>query len=163
MDMHSGGSLKEACQYIYIEAPIEEAKVIFYNKFKHNPERISCTCCGEDYSISEEESIAEASAYDRNCEFVYKRPDGTECPEDEGWVWGKGLKEGYWSGYVERQDPRHMRIRKDCATDDSDPWGLYMTVEQYIESPSVLVIRADEISDKEREGEIPEQGYVWVG
>jgi len=52
MDMHSGGDLKEKWQYIYIEAPEEEAKVIFYNRFGHNPNRVTCTCCGKDYSIS---------------------------------------------------------------------------------------------------------------
>jgi len=35
MDMHSGGRLKEdPYQFILIEAPENEAKVIFYNKFK---------------------------------------------------------------------------------------------------------------------------------
>lgn len=52
-DMHSGGSQKEDYKKIYIEAPIEEAKVIFYNRFGHNPERVTCTCCGEDYAMSE--------------------------------------------------------------------------------------------------------------
>ncbi|KKN26710.1 hypothetical protein LCGC14_0871900 [marine sediment metagenome] len=38
-DMHSGGELKEKWHYIYIEADSEQqAKVIFYNRFGHNPE-----------------------------------------------------------------------------------------------------------------------------
>ena len=67
-DMHSGGGTKEEpYEKIYIEAPEEEAKVIFYNRFGHNPERVSCTCCGEDYSISESATLEQASGYHRNC------------------------------------------------------------------------------------------------
>lgn len=67
-DMHSGGGTKEKpYEKIYIEAPEDEAKVIFYNRFGHNPERVSCTCCGEDYSISESESLEQASGYHRKC------------------------------------------------------------------------------------------------
>ena len=69
--MHSGGDLKEGkYQYIYIEATIEEAEVIFENKFGHNPNSISCECCGEDYSINEEkESLEQSTGYDRGCSY----------------------------------------------------------------------------------------------
>jgi hypothetical protein len=73
MDMHSGGGQKEKWAYIYIEAPEDEAKVIFYNRFGHNPERVTCTCCGEDYSIGEHTSLAQATAYNRNCDYKGKR------------------------------------------------------------------------------------------
>jgi hypothetical protein len=69
MDMHSGGGQKEKWQYIYIEAPECEAKVIFYNRFDHNPERVTCTCCGEDYSISSDESLTQLTAYERGCAY----------------------------------------------------------------------------------------------
>ena len=69
MDMHSGGDQKEDKQYILIEAPEEEAKVIFYNRFGHNPERITCTCCGEDYSISEYKTLDQATGFERGCAF----------------------------------------------------------------------------------------------
>ena len=79
MDMHSGGGAKEApYEYIYIEAPESEAKTIFYNRFGHNPERVSCACCGEDYSISEEESLEQATAFERGCDYAYFGPDGAE-------------------------------------------------------------------------------------
>lgn len=67
MDMHSGGGSKEKHEYIYIEAPEDEAKVILFNRFGHNPERVSCTCCGEDYSISDAETLEQLTAYDRGC------------------------------------------------------------------------------------------------
>jgi len=67
MDMHSGGGNKENFEYCYIEASEKEAKIIFYNRFGHSPERVTCTCCGEDYSITESETIEAATAYERNC------------------------------------------------------------------------------------------------
>lgn len=69
MDMHSGGDLKLDWQYIYIEAPQTEAVGVFVSRFGRNPNRITCTCCGEDYSISEDESLEQATAYNRNCRF----------------------------------------------------------------------------------------------
>jgi len=163
MDMHSGGGQKEEWPFIIIEAPEDEARVIFYNRFGHNPERVTCTCCGEDYSISEEDSLEQATAYDRNCEHAYFRPDGTECQRDEAWKIGSGCAEGYSSGYVERQNQSKMRIRLDCNTTDDEPWGLYMTLDEYLASGEVLVIRADEIKDEERKGDVPVEGYVWQG
>lgn len=69
MDMHSGGGCKESpYEYIYIEAPEDEAKVIFYNRFGHSPDRVTCTCCGSDYSVDTEGSLAAASWYDRGAE-----------------------------------------------------------------------------------------------
>ncbi len=68
-DMNSGGGQKELFDKVYIEAPEAEAKVIFYNKFGHNPERVSCTCCGADYSIDESDDFAQASGYARGCEY----------------------------------------------------------------------------------------------
>lgn len=64
-DMHSGGGCKEEWSQIYIEASEPEARIIFYNKFGHNPSRVSCTCCGEDYDVSESPSLEEATAFDR--------------------------------------------------------------------------------------------------
>lgn len=71
-DMHSGGSQKEQWAHIFIEASEDEAKVIFYNRFGHNPERVTCTCCGDDYSIHENENLQQATAYYRGCTFEGK-------------------------------------------------------------------------------------------
>ena len=70
MDMYSGGGQKENFSHCFIEAPENEAKVIFYNRFGHNPERVTCTCCGDDYSIREYETLEQATAYERNCKYV---------------------------------------------------------------------------------------------
>lgn len=64
-DMHSGGSQKERFHLCYIEAPESVACVVFYNRFGHNPHRVTCTCCGSDYSVSESETLEEATSYHR--------------------------------------------------------------------------------------------------
>ena len=123
-DMHSGGGLKERWSHIYIEAPEEEAKVIFYNRFGHNPERVTCTCCGEDYSISEDESLEQLSGYQRGCKYE----------ED---------------GYVEKKDTK---------------FGIheFLSLEEYEKQSHILIVYAKDIKPEERQGSIPEQGYVWV-
>ena len=83
MDMHSGGDSKESWEYIYIEAAKKEAQVIFYNRFGHNPERVTCTCCGEDYSVSEYETLEKASAYQRDCRWDKKHHGYTEEDDPE--------------------------------------------------------------------------------
>ena len=51
--------------YATVEAPLEEAVRIFYNRFGHNPYRVSCTCCGEDYSVTEHDTLEEATEFER--------------------------------------------------------------------------------------------------
>ena len=99
MDMHSGGGTQMSpYEYIYIEAPEDEAKVIFYNRFGFNPERVTCTCCGNDYSISCEETLAKASAYDRGCE--YSEGEYVERPQTRGY----GNKYVSVDEYMKRND-----------------------------------------------------------
>lgn len=83
-DMHSGGGCKEKpYEKIYIQAPEEQAKVIFYNRFGHNPERVTCTCCGGDYSISESETLAQATAHHRGCDYDDKARKYVEGPSND--------------------------------------------------------------------------------
>lgn len=96
MDMSSGGSRKEDFAYCFIEAPENEAKIIFYNMFGHNPERVTCTCCGEDYSISEYSTLEQASAYERGCDFDNESNCWIEAPnKDRAWKEYQTLEE--WS------------------------------------------------------------------
>ncbi len=67
MDMNSGGGQKLDWDYIYIEADEEEARSIFYAKFERNPNRVTCTCCGPDYSITTNDSLDQLTAYNRGC------------------------------------------------------------------------------------------------
>lgn len=149
-DMHSGGSQKEKFSQCFIEAPEKEAKIIFYNRFGHNPERVTCTCCGEDYSTSEYKTLKEATAFQRNCAYVYTDRNGNEVKQDEAWVIGKGLKKGYNAGYVERADKNRSYA------------GEYLTLSEYVKHADVCVIYAKDIKNSERIGEVPEQGYIWV-
>lgn len=157
MDMHSGGGLKEQWQYIYIQAPQAEAEIIFYNRFGHNPNRVSCTCCGPDYSIYESPTLEQATGYERNCAYSYMDTKGREVTHDQAWVRGKGIRRGYTSGYVERQS--------------SSPYKQgtpYETLRAYIRKAkqgkhSAHFIYAKDIKVEERTGTLPEQGFVWMG
>ena len=103
--MHSGGGQKLKWGRIYIEAPESEARVIFQNRFDRNPERVTCTCCGEDYSITESISLAQSTGYARGCDY----DDTTHlCIERPG---------KYSSGYqtlaeYEKDDSVHI-VRKE--------------------------------------------------
>jgi hypothetical protein len=69
MDMHSGGSLKTSFTHIYIDEPIKTAVRTFKDLFKRDPDNITCKCCGEDFVYDEYDSLEEATAYDRGCEW----------------------------------------------------------------------------------------------
>jgi len=79
MDMHSGGGQKLDWKYIYIEAPEEEACIIFYNRFDRNPHKVTCTCCGDDYSVSESKDLKQATGYNRGCD--YKKDEYIEAKD----------------------------------------------------------------------------------
>lgn len=144
MDMHSGGGTKEdPYEMIYIEASEEEARVIFYNRFGHDPERVTCTCCGSDYSISSHESIAQLTGFDRNCKYG----DMNEYVEEQCERLKKytdGGDDG-WRAYLEQYPDRK-----------------YVTLEEYFSKPWVLAIHAEEIKTEERKGEVHRSGYVWI-
>jgi hypothetical protein len=117
--MHSGGGQKHSFSKCFIEADEETAITVFYNRFGTNPARVSCTCCGEDYSVSEEkETLEEATEFHR-------------------------------SNYVGKVDGEYKReVTQSCA--------------EYIASDDVEVIWADDITDEDRRGDVPEQGFVYV-
>lgn len=83
-DMHSGGGTKEKpYEKIYIEAGKAEACIIFQNRFGHNPQRVTCTCCGEDYAIDESETLAEATGYQRGCHYDEKKKKYVDKPDEK--------------------------------------------------------------------------------
>ena len=65
MDMYSGGCRKSQWEYIYIEGNEEDARAIFEERFGRNPDNITCNCCGEDYFVSEYETLEEATYFER--------------------------------------------------------------------------------------------------
>jgi hypothetical protein len=165
-DMHSGGGLKESpYSMIYIEAPEAEARVIFYNRFGHNPSRVSCTCCGDDYSVDSEETLERLTGYHRNCDHLVTPRDerGRYTEPDDAW-----FKEHY---YVEPEDVAEAKRRgwtveentaRKIGREHGSDFGRYLTVEQYLAQPNVLVVRAADITPEQRVGEVRAQGYVWV-
>jgi hypothetical protein len=97
--MHSGGGSKEPQEKIYIQAPEAEACVIFYNRFGHSPHRVTCTCCGKDYSVEESPTLEAASEYHRNkntLDEYIKQPDVLIIRDEE-------IKPEERSGHVPRQ------------------------------------------------------------
>ena len=149
-DMNSGGGLKEEpYSNIYIEASEKEATIIFYNRFGHNPNRVSCTCCGKDYSISEHESLKQLTGFHRECENLVTPQDKNGlCKNDDPII-----KKHY---YLEKDEipPKGYKIEKGWSE------GKYQSLKEYIKNKNVLVIYAKDIKPKERVGEMPEQGYV---
>jgi hypothetical protein len=75
MDMHSGGKLKTPFTHIYIDSPLDKALKIFKETFQRDPDNITCKCCGEDFVYDEYNSLEEATAYDRGCEWQGNRYD----------------------------------------------------------------------------------------
>ncbi len=148
MDMHSGGGQKEDFAYLYIEAPEREARAIFYNRFGHSPDRVSCTCCGEDYSLTESDSLEDATAYNRDLRYVDDVRGRDGLYRGEGWVPGFHLEPG-------QPIPEGRSVRQSYRG------GEGVTLETYLSTKGVKVIRASEITPDERQGDAPEQGYVW--
>lgn len=165
MDMHSGGGSKERWEYIFIEAPEKEAKIIFYNRFGHNPDRVTCTCCGEDYSISESHTLAQATGYERCCDYI--------VPKDNKFISELSKVDQEWyekNHYVENAEHDTLNIREEAISRGfeireaySNAFRPYQTLEKYMQNDDVLFIFADMIKEEERTGDVPEQGYVWAG
>jgi hypothetical protein len=153
-DMHSGGGQKLDWPMIYIEAPEAEAKSVFYARFGANPERVSCTCCGDDYSIHEGESLEQLTGYHRNLRHVspLARDKWFDAPIEER------RKANELSRYLEPGEP----VPDGWHVDERFRHQKEQSLEDYLAS-GVKVIRAEEIEDHERHVEVPEQGYVWQG
>ncbi len=120
MDMHSGGGLKiDGADRIFIEGPEGPARELFTSRFDRDPDNVTCECCGEDYSVSEYSSLEQATGFDRGARWSNKPNDGRE------------------GEYVEKTDPRWETARR-CFDE-------YQTLEEYLKSKGVLVVRAGEV------------------
>lgn len=153
-DMHSGGDQKEKFSHCFIEVNEEQAKSVFFARFGHNPERVSCTCCGSDYSITTHETLQAATGFERGCEYVYiDKETGDEVVYNQPNYWdlwhAKRLINGH---YVERFSTSTLSFHKE-----------YIPLEDYIKRPDVCVIYATDIQPEELTQTVPEQGYVWQG
>lgn len=150
-DMHSGGGRKLEWESIYIEAPEGEAAVIFQNAFGRNPHRVTCTCCGEDYSLDESASLAQASGYERNCRTLVtpRLPDGrydNNNPVLKAHLYLEGCEEPP-PGFEVDSFRRVARV-------------AYIPLAEYVKRPEVKIIPASEIRPEWRKGELRQEGFV---
>lgn len=145
MDMHSGGGKKEKWSKIYIQAPEEEARVIFYNRFGHSPDRVTCTCCGEDYSVSESKSedLYQITGYERGARPLENIDKSIY--ESKYISWDEPIPDGYRASRYEYK-----------------PAKGEVPLDEYIASGDALFIWDYQIKPDERLGSVPSQGYVWV-
>jgi len=118
-DMHSGGKLKTDYDHIYIEAPREQAIEFFKSWFNRRPRNVTCSCCGEDFSVTQYEDLAQATAYERNCRF--ERVDG----EQGG---------GHW---VEEPDTWSNGEKKD-----------YSTVQEYLGQQNIAFFSVEDVENE---------------
>lgn len=71
-DMHSGGRGKQynanggEIAKIFIELP-EDAAIAYFTERFQDPYHVTCNCCGPDYSVSEDDTLAEITGFHRNC------------------------------------------------------------------------------------------------
>lgn len=65
-DMRSGGGQKLEWGQIFIEATEAQAREVFMRLFGRDADNVTCDCCGNDYSVSEYASLAEATDYQRS-------------------------------------------------------------------------------------------------
>lgn len=147
-DMCSGGTQKENFAHCFIEAPIAEARTVFYTRFGHNPDCVTCTCCGEDYSTSEG-SYLSVTGYHRGLRSLKqkRRKDGRYIPIPSDVDF-----------YLEPGIP----VPEGWEADEPDTWrNDNQSVETFEARDDVLIIRASEITDEERSGDVPDQGYIW--
>ncbi len=117
-DMHSGGGAKVKVdgkwkEKIYIEGTEEEARALFKQRFNRDPDHITCECCGPDYSVHEEESLNQLTAYHRGC-------------------WHDG------SHYVEVRDTRYDKYYPTAK--EAAKVHPHITPEQYALQDDVLII-----------------------
>lgn len=78
-DMHGGGYTKTPYDHIFIEASEVEAAEELYRRFGVDVDDVTCQCCGGDFSISEYDSIDEATRYHRT---TYGEPEPSVSVED---------------------------------------------------------------------------------
>lgn len=147
-DMHSGGGQKLDWSQIFIEAPEDEARRVFYARFGRNPNNVTCGCCGADYSVSESDSLEEATAYHRGLRSI----EGTYDKAEKRWKYGS---EDRAHGYLEPGEPvpegaRLSRLSGGLYGKHREQYPEGMTVAQYEATSGVCFVRADSITNAER-------------
>lgn len=58
-DLSSGGYQKEGFQKLAVNLSMDKAEKWFEETYGHDPYRMTCDCCGPDYSVYEFDSLEE--------------------------------------------------------------------------------------------------------
>lgn len=67
-DAYADGKLKfKAFEWIIVEGKEEDALSLFMDITNVDPKKVTCTCCGQHYSIREFDSVFQATAFERGC------------------------------------------------------------------------------------------------
>ena len=83
-DSHSGGGLKTKWEKIYVEAASRDSAIaIFTDKTGQDPTLTACDCCGQNYSIYENETLEGASDFHRSHWPRWIAKSATVMPLDE--------------------------------------------------------------------------------
>lgn len=154
-DMHSGGGTKvPPFEKIYVQLPDgADPVVVFQNLFGRNPNRVTCTCCGEDYSIDSGDSLRQLTGYQRGC----------ACDAGRYIERGKllGPSHKYRLG-VTTVDGQVVEGRVS-AIPTEPVYSEIVLLSDYVLRPNVLVVYLDELPDDVVRGTPHEEGYHWMG
>lgn len=150
MDAHSGGKQKLDWSHIYVELPEDEATIFFQNRFKRNPSRVTCTCCGSDYSIIEGATLLDVTGYERNCRYAYFDAKDNEVDQTKAWICGDGFINGCSARYIDEADTK-------CN------YREYISMPDFLKLPEKLIIHRKDIENSELKGSIRQEGYIWRG
>lgn len=131
-DMHSGGIQTTEYAHIFVELPEDAAIGWFRDRFGENPLRVRCHCCGPNFSVTQGPDLRQATAYERNCQFV----------KVEG--------ESGGGHYIEEEDTRFTF------------GGDHIPFEEYVENAEdhgALIVTADELPNELRDEATTEGGF----
>lgn len=65
-DMHTSGVSKLQWEHVFIEADEDTARKMFAEAFGRHADDSACSCCGEDFSVSESPTLADATGFHRH-------------------------------------------------------------------------------------------------
>jgi len=69
-DAYADGKLKfKSFEWIIVEGKEKDALALFMDITNVDPKKVTCTCCGQHYSIREHDSVFQATAFERGCRF----------------------------------------------------------------------------------------------
>ena len=137
-DMYSGGQSKLQWEEIYIEAPEEEARTIFENRFKIDPDNTTCECCGPDYVVEESPTLKQASGRHRDAPCTETKRD----PKTGLYLNSDPLA----CLYLDKGEkpPKGYKIDTRFSKED------FSSLEEYVKRDDVLVIYKKDIKESER-------------